>query len=128
MAGSKDTREDLPYIVNPVIGGSHNQSAALRIIARNRGYDPDAIYDSDGSGRVVGSMVPFDREPTTMKHSVTEQIPGGAVDSWQDGVDLASRLGFDQPTPFSHPNPEKENKARRTTGADPYAGMPPSTR
>jgi len=128
MAGSKDTREDLPYIVRPVIGGSHNQSAALRIIARNRGYDPDAIYEADGSGRVVGSMVPFDREPTTLQHSVTEQIPGGAVDSWPDGGDGASGFTFGQAPTFASPDPSKENKARRTTGADPYAGMPPSTR
>jgi hypothetical protein len=39
-------------------------------------------------------------------------------------VDIATSLGFDQATPFSHPDPEKENKVRHTSGADPFPGMP----
>jgi len=113
-----------PYIANPATGNKHSQTRALRIIARNQGYDPDAIYASDGSSRVVGSMQPWDRDPTTLSHSVAREIPGGVVNNWQDGGDIATSLGFDQAPPFSHPDPEKENKVRHTSGADPFPGMP----
>lgn len=112
-----------PYIANPATGNKHNQSRSLRIMARNQGWDPDVIYDSDGSTHAMGTMQPWDRDPTPLSHTVSREVPGGVVNSWQDGYDIATRLGFDQDSPFSHPNAEKEKKDRRTTNADPFAGM-----
>jgi len=99
-----------------------NQSRGLIAASKTRGWDPTKIPARDGLPEVDISK--FDVDQGNLPGYPVGRLPGGPVDSWQDGVDLASKLGFDQPTPFSHPDPEKENKVRHTSGADPFPGMP----
>ena len=110
-----------PYITNPASGNKHSQSRSLRIMARNQGYDPDAIYANDGSGRIVGSMQPWDHDPTTLNHGVIPEIPGqsdtpgGYPDGIQPGMrdrpDAAVVDIFGKP-PFATPDLSKETVSR----------------
>ena len=99
-----------------------NQSRGLIAASKTRGWDPTKIPARDGLPEVDIST--FDVDQGNLPGYPVGRLPGGAVNSWQDGVDIATSLGFDQATPFSHPDPEKENKVRHTSGADPFPGMP----
>ena len=110
-----------PYIVSPVTGNKHSQTRALRIMARNQGWDPDVIMDST-TRRPVGSMLPWNKDPSSMWHDGVGAMPGGEPpDEYPDG--------FDAPTVSPGPIDWNEsqnsgNEARRTSGADPTPGMP----
>lgn len=123
MAGSKDTREDpYPNLMGVARGVGHNQSVALRIIARNRGYDPDAIYDQ-GTGQVVGSVSRFDTEPQPLRHTPPGRLPTRPVDSWPDGYDVrTSDLRFNAELPFQTPDHTRETRSRRTIDGNPRPG------
>ena len=103
-----------------------NQSRGLIQASKTKGWDPTKIPARDGQPEV--DITKFDVDQGNLAGYPVGRLPGGPVDSWPDGGDGAASITFSETPTFASPDPSKENKARRTTGADPYAGMPPSTR
>lgn len=100
-----------------------NQSRGLRIASITRGWDPTKI--PAGNGQPEQDLGVFDVDQGNLAGYPVGRLPGGPVDSWQDGGDMTTRIGVGMPDPtFAHPDPNRENKSRRTRGADPNAGMP----
>lgn len=119
-----------PYIVNPVHGNKHSQSRALRIMARNQGWDPDVIVGTrspEGVARVSVNISNWNKDPDVFWHDGVGVLPEGLVstkENWPQSV--APNVG--QGSPFGpqieSPDVSRENANRRTDGADPTPSMP----
>jgi hypothetical protein len=90
-------------------------------MARNQGWDPDAIIDLP-TGKKVGSMTEWDIDPDVLKRRSVGSLPGeipAVQANWPD-----DRPSLEAGTvKFSYPDTDRENTARRTDDADPFAGM-----
>lgn len=99
-----------------------NQSRGLIQASITKGWDPRVIpaRDQYPAQRIDN----FDVDMGNLPGKFVGELPGGPVNAWPDGY---SREGLKDdygaaPT-FASPDVSRENKPRRTTNANPFAGM-----
>ena len=105
-----------PYIVNPVYGNKHSQSRALRIMARNQGWDPDAIVDVK-TGQSI-NIANFNKDPDSFYHRGVGQLPEGIHDTYPQTEEPRYEPGQNFSSPVL-----RETKDHKGEGRDPYSGM-----
>jgi len=92
-----------------------NQSRGLIAASKTRGWDPTVIQ---GTGESIAN---FDKDQGNLPGRPVGTLPDGTPDSWPDERGIPSlEVGT---AAFSHPDTDRENTARRTRNADPFAGM-----
>lgn len=92
-----------------------DQVRALKIVSRQRGWDPDVIKGG-------GSIAPFDVSPNpTGDNSGVGKIPGGPPAA-SGKVDPSQESALDQYLSFNAPDATRETKNRATKNANPFPG------
>jgi|SRR5262245_14818440 len=91
-----------------------NQSRALIIASRMRGWDPTRVEGG-------GSIANFDKDMGNAAGQPVGRIPG-LRDGYPDGHDVRELRASDA-VPFAHPDTSRELADHRTVDAAPSAGM-----
>lgn len=94
-----------------------DQSKALIIVSKNKGWDPTVIADGE-------SIANFNKAPDPWKlgNQSVGNLPGGTPDGWPDsyGPPATPSVGATE-TNWSQ-GATNDNQKRGTSGANPYAG------
>ncbi len=104
--------------------GQGAQSKALRIANMTQyGFDSTKIYEADGSvsGDLMQSVENFDKATSFWKTAGTGNLPQ-EIPANQNQFPDATGPALSESVTFNVPDASRENKDRRTSGADIYPG------
>ena len=95
-----------------------NQSRGLVAASKTKGWDPMVIPAAPG--KPAQSLTDFDVDQGNLAGNPVGRIPGGPPSTT---IPEATDTVFTEKVTFSTPDYSRENAARRTSGANPFAGM-----